>query len=231
MAVSVDTVYQKVLAIANKEQRGYITPQEFNLFANKAQKEIFENYFYDIKMAERKEKNQMDFADEVEMIEEKLQPFYVDETLSTATALLTLPTSAHKLINITRGGNEVTQLNLREITYTENNPLTAATVTRSTFVREESSQIRIYPAPTESTNFAVSYYKIPANPNWTYIVVDEKALYNSSASDAQNFELHASEEEKLVTRILQLAGVVMKQPDIQQAAILDTQIADKEKNN
>ena len=32
--VSIDTVYQKVLAIANKEQRGYITPQEFNLFAN-----------------------------------------------------------------------------------------------------------------------------------------------------------------------------------------------------
>ena len=36
MAVSVDTVYQRVLAIANKEQRGYITPQEFNLFANQA---------------------------------------------------------------------------------------------------------------------------------------------------------------------------------------------------
>ena len=230
MAVNIDTVYQKVLAIANKEQRGYITPQEFNLFANKAQKELFENYFHNLKMAERKPKNQMDFADEVEMIEEKLQPFYVDATVAADTALLTLPT-IHKLINITRGGNEVTQLNLREITYTENNPLTAATVTRSTFVREESSQIRIYPAPTESTNFAVSYYKIPANPNWTYIVVDEKALYNSSASDAQNFELHASEEEKLVTRILQLAGVVMKQPDIQQAAILDTQIADKEKNN
>ena len=37
MAVSVDTVYQRVLALANKEQRGYITPQEFNLFADQAQ--------------------------------------------------------------------------------------------------------------------------------------------------------------------------------------------------
>ena len=42
--VSVDTVYQKVLAFANKEQRGYITPQEFNMFADHAQKEIFEQY-------------------------------------------------------------------------------------------------------------------------------------------------------------------------------------------
>ena len=32
--VNIDTIYQRVLATANKEQRGYITPQEFNLFAN-----------------------------------------------------------------------------------------------------------------------------------------------------------------------------------------------------
>ena len=31
MAISVDTVYQTVLAIANKEQNGYITPQEVSL--------------------------------------------------------------------------------------------------------------------------------------------------------------------------------------------------------
>ena len=35
--VDINAVYQKVLALANKEQRGYITPQEFNLFANQAQ--------------------------------------------------------------------------------------------------------------------------------------------------------------------------------------------------
>ncbi len=35
--VNIDTVYQRVLALANKEQRGYITPQDFNLFANQAE--------------------------------------------------------------------------------------------------------------------------------------------------------------------------------------------------
>ena len=47
MAISVDTIYQRVLALANKEQRGYITPQEYNLLANHAQMAIFESYFYD----------------------------------------------------------------------------------------------------------------------------------------------------------------------------------------
>ena len=45
MAVSVDTVYQRVLTLANKEQRGYITPQEFTLFANQALMEILNQYF------------------------------------------------------------------------------------------------------------------------------------------------------------------------------------------
>ncbi len=42
MAVNIDTVYQKVLSLANKEKRGYITPQEFNLYADHAQKKIIE---------------------------------------------------------------------------------------------------------------------------------------------------------------------------------------------
>eukprot|EP01043_Picozoa_sp_COSAG02_P118257 COSAG02_NODE_54835_length_294_cov_0.502564_2_plen_33_part_01 len=33
MAVSVNTVYQTVLYILNKQQRGYITPAEFNSLA------------------------------------------------------------------------------------------------------------------------------------------------------------------------------------------------------
>ena len=45
--VNIDNVYQKVLAIANKEQRGYVTPQEFNLFADQAQSELFNSYVKD----------------------------------------------------------------------------------------------------------------------------------------------------------------------------------------
>ena len=72
MSVSVNTVYQKVLAIANKEQRGYITPQEFNLFADQAQKEIFEQYFYDINQFNRVPGNQTEFSDQLYMLEEKI---------------------------------------------------------------------------------------------------------------------------------------------------------------
>ena len=89
MAVPIDNVYQKVLALANKEQRGYITPQEFNLFADKAQNEIFNNYFHKIKITANKPKTQTLYSDELEMLEEKLHPFFNDTIVSTSTADLT----------------------------------------------------------------------------------------------------------------------------------------------
>ena len=75
MAVNVNTVYQRVLAITNKEQRGYITPQEFNTIANQAQLDIFEQYFYDLNQFGRVPGNQTDYADMLEILEEKISIF------------------------------------------------------------------------------------------------------------------------------------------------------------
>ena len=45
--VNINTVYTTVLYILNKEQRGYVTPAEFNSLATLVQDEIFESYFPD----------------------------------------------------------------------------------------------------------------------------------------------------------------------------------------
>lgn len=46
MAASINEVRNTVLAIANKNNYGYITPQDFNLYAKQAQLDMFEDYFY-----------------------------------------------------------------------------------------------------------------------------------------------------------------------------------------
>ncbi len=73
--VSIDTVYHRVLALANKEQRGYITPQEFNLFANQAQRDILEQYFYDINQFGRIPGNDTEYSDMLNYLEEKISLF------------------------------------------------------------------------------------------------------------------------------------------------------------
>ena len=44
--VNVNTVYKTVLYILNKEQRGFITPDDFNTLGTQVQREIFEAYFW-----------------------------------------------------------------------------------------------------------------------------------------------------------------------------------------
>lgn len=53
-------------------------------------------------------------------------------------------------------------------------------------------------------------------PNWGYITVNNKPLWNADRST--HFELHASEETELVYRILALAGISIEKPQITQIA-------------
>lgn len=55
--VNVNTVYTTVLSILNKEQRGYVTPDEFNRLAAQVQLEIFESYFPDGTQLNRQNQN------------------------------------------------------------------------------------------------------------------------------------------------------------------------------
>ena len=71
--INIDTVYQTVQALANKEQRGYVTPQEFNLFVNQAQHDIFEQYFYDLNAFRTQRPQGHELGDSVTNLMEKIR--------------------------------------------------------------------------------------------------------------------------------------------------------------
>ena len=56
--------------------------------------------------------------------------------------------------------------------------------------------------------------RLPKKPRWAYFVVGGKALHDTSATATTNFELHSSEENELVYKILKLAGLSMKRDDL-----------------
>jgi hypothetical protein len=73
--INVDTVYKTVLLILNKEQRGVLTPDEFNKTATKVQLDIFEQYFESLNQQLRVSTSDVDYADRQRAIDEKLAPF------------------------------------------------------------------------------------------------------------------------------------------------------------
>jgi len=207
--VNIDTVYQKVLAFANKEQRGYITPQEFNLFADQAQDEIFEQYFYDLNQYARNPEGTEEYSNIISNINEKIVPFEKMSTMSVANQNATVDNlDLYRLGTVISNGTiEVEEVQQNEILYINESPLTKPTTTRPVYVRIGMSNIRLYPNPGSSI-FTCNYIKKPLKPNWGYIVLDGKAMFDSF--NASNFELHPSEENELVYKILKFAGISIK---------------------
>ena len=226
MAISIDTVYQKVLALANKEQRGYITPQEFNLLANQAQMEIFEQYFYDAKSEDGNLKNSTEFSNVDEILDEKISIFKTPATLNVTSSFAILPANMHRLGMVYTSDNvEVEQLTEEEVLYLNQSPIAKPTKLFPAYIRTGQVSIRVYP-PVASGFVNCNYIRTPLNPKWGYIIVAEQALYNNS--NTVDFELHRSDEAELVYKILSLAGIVIAKPGLgtysdQQATTQKTQ--------
>jgi len=127
--VNIDDVYQKVLAIANKEQRGYITPQEFNLFANQAQMDIFEQYFYDINQFNRIPGNHTEYSDMLTLLEEKISVFKSQVGLNYNGTVFQNPQqqNLYRLGTVLYRGRELQRVDYSELFQISKSPLTKPT--------------------------------------------------------------------------------------------------------
>jgi hypothetical protein len=95
MAINVDTVYKTVLLILNKEQRGIMTPDEFNKIATQVQLEIFEEYFDDLNQQLRVADNDNEYADRQKNLDEKIAVFKtINDCNLISTGKWELPTSS-----------------------------------------------------------------------------------------------------------------------------------------
>ena len=236
--VNIDTVYQSVLALANKEQRGYITPQEFNLFADQAQMEIFEQYFYDLNQWNRQPGNSSKYGDMLTILNEKIDIFknfdvQMNIVAGGVATLNDLPDFYRINMVSVSYANAVAviaeeQSRGEESVLYSQSPLTVPTRVRPRYVRFDAvgaqwpgtglNRIEVTPFPDPITdNVFVSYIRFPARPRWSYNVIAGKALLNPDGT--VNFELHDSEQGELIHKILGYAGITIKSPDIATAAM------------
>ena len=198
--VPVDTVYQRVLALANKEQRGYITPLEFNLLANQAQMQIFEQYFYDLDQAKRIDSEETSLSDMVELVKNKLSAFISKQAIVNGVFPIN-----YRIGKIFIAGQEAKKI--EQIEYTN--------MVNSQFHSLGMQNLSVYADSTAVGQDIIPYGGVatcevisrPGKAEWGYDVIQEKALYHAGRST--NFELHDSEETELVHKILALAGIVI----------------------
>ncbi len=215
MAINVNTVYKTVLLVLNKEQRGYMTPEEFNKIGAQVQLEIFEKYFEDLNQLTRSPQTDTDYADRIAYLEEKLSPLTRYEAgISSEEGVLT--NQVHRLNTVVYNDLELQRVSRGEYTNINKSPLTKPSLTQPVFIQENNL---IYTYPTSvSSNVFLSYIKKPNDPVWSFTSGNTLGVYVYDSNTSTNFELHSSEQTELILRILAYAGIVLNNPQIVQAA-------------
>ena len=251
MAVNINTVYQTVLYILNKEQRGYITPAEFNSLATQVQDEIFQSYFPDGNQVNRQNQNNTqndtEFFNMFKDISYKLSPFEKEAAFTYNAAndgfIYTGGGTIYKLGEIISTYNtlnptynSITQLATKsdysEITRSK---LTAPTVsypiaytTNAIIAPATLSQLLVKVSPTPNVLNINCLFK-PTDPVWDFTVgALGQFLFNpvgGVGSSSVDFELDVSEKNNLVTNILKYCGIIINDPTIIQVAEQESQQA------
>ncbi len=218
--VNIDKVYQRVLLLANKDQRGYITPEEFNSFAEQAQLEIFESYFLKKFQVDQAPGTTDDYSDIAMNVEEKITFFDNVVTVAsrggsntTSVNAYEYPSDFYRLGLVSVNGRMADEVSHKDLTYINLSPLTKPTETQPVFTRHEGGVV-VYPI-SYTGEINMVYVRRPNDPFWDHL--DDptgQPVYNSTGST--QFELHPSEEHDLVYKILTLSGVAIKAADIAQ---------------
>jgi len=307
MAINVDQVYKTVLLIINKEQRGYLTPNEFNKLATQVQLEVLDGYFETINQQMRVPQNESEYGNRYKSVQEQLDVFKTigncTFTAATATApaffstpiqsgvaantqtftavglqtsypltqvtqaqvedsvvVVTvdgIPYTTYSIaggsFNLTNGALAAGQVILitlypldfyklgtvlyrddREVVQMQRNQLAQinmATLTKPTeyfpVCLYENRNITIYPQ-TINNSVQATYVRKPADVVWNFTATAPAFQYVWDPANSVNFELDPVEQTNVILQILLYAGVVIKDPQIIQAA--SQEIAMEEQN-
>jgi len=235
MAINVNTVYRTVLLILNKEQRGYLTPDEFNRTAAQVQLEIFNEYFEDLNQQLRVPGNDNEYSDRVKNLEEKIAIFqesapctYTGGVFNITIPTLTPQPELYKLGTVIyKDEKEVQYVQPNELLELNLSPITKPSTYWPVYTYKDFN-IKIYPISITGDNvISCTYLRKPYDPRWGFTTTtpNYQYIYNPTQYDpvvtptgSQNFDLHPTEQTNIIIKILLYSGVIIKDPQIVQAA-------------
>jgi len=181
--VNVDTVYKTVLYILNKEQRGYITQDEFNRLGAQVQLEIFEQYFEELNQQLRLPQTDSEYANRIKNLEEKIDVFKKYDDATYVGPHFKLPTDLHRLGTLIYNEKEIQGVNRNEYFLINKSPLVKPTESNPLYVlegigRPSAAPSLAYIYPDSIISGVEAYYiKAPRDPKWGYTVDTNNGAY------------------------------------------------------
>jgi len=216
----INSVRNTVLSVVNKNNYGYISPSDFNLYALQAQLEIFEEYFDEYNTLVNKENARVSgtgYADLKKSVEEMIDIFSVTKYFSHSAA------NTYSLPSLITTGDDYFTIN-KLLCY----PVILAEGQNTSFILNSLED-----ATATFVTDGVAVGDIVANLSTgtqatVVTVVSETVLllsanifpvfFDQSQPDYQDFELPIEDEYKLVQKILQYVGISIREAEVYQFA-------------
>lgn len=258
----INRVRETVLSILNKNNYGYISPIDFNLFAEQAQLDLFQDYFYTFNQqinAENIRQSGNEHADINRQLQEVIDTFTQFKNLSisltpqVSNQTFDLPDNWYTLIEVIWGQNcsrasediadkEAERVSEYQIRRLIRSNLTAPSTLFPAYILTQqgypvtegpgagtppggtfgnlSNQITLFPPPASGCTLScgLTYVRYPKKPNWTFSSLTDasgqetgEAIFNPSLAGYQDFELPLSDSTDIVNKILQYAGMSIRE--------------------
>lgn len=225
----INQVYSTVLAILNKDNRGYVSPLEFNLYSEMAQMSLFEELFHKYAKSIVKQNARMYHSEQSDI------PKHIREVFDFFTEEVQLGYNAQheyfisnvdfykiiKLDYIPSFENKYNKVEIENVSKLEVNKLLRNNLvqpTESYPVYYKLGDLYIVHPSLGQKNVQATYIRKPKNPKWTYIEVNNNPLFNQSATDYVDFELPSQFFSELVIKILGYCGIEIRENDVFQIA-------------
>ena len=215
----INDIYIVLQTIINKEQNGYVTPEEFNKIAKQSQEKIFRSYFEDLNRDQNRENKGFSSPGHGNLVanqEERINVFATSDTMSKSGNTYPLPSDLYKIEDngLIDDANNVIDKIPRRLSGYLNNSLAAPSTLFKVYERIGNT-VNVLPA-AYTGDVLINYIRKPADPVWGYTVVSNEPLYD--AGSTTDFELHPSEFSNIVLEMLTYFGLNLREGEVVQLA-------------
>ena len=119
--------------------------------------------------------------------------------------------------------SEIEKVSDGKIALLNSSPLTSPTTIYPAY-SISGDTVTVYPSSINLYGMVNAiYFRYPKEPKWTYITINGSAVFDQTQPDYQDFEMPQEDEFKLVMKILQYAGVSIRELSVTQFAIAQEQ--------
>jgi len=229
---SIQNVYETLQDLANKDQQGFVSINEFNRFAQIAQLKIYNSLFDELKDTKRMQRagfNPVRDKSRIKRIEEDLSYFSKKQTVIKSNDFFNKPEDMSRIISISTAGSILLDQSTKkpvEICYDEEKIERLLLNNLSTPTEEFPVALisdDIYVFPTSVKKIEIRYYKIPQSrlSDGERTTTGNQPAYSANSVN-YDFELPEHYTYDLVQEIAKMIGINLRDSELVNYADAET---------